>query len=180
MSFDHNASTTDLLALLNSLRANRNQPELKSWKGSRKALTDTITQYMTKKVEPAVAEGAYDNARIAEHATGLKGTDEKKRQAIAKANTTKNVPATSTKETNMSKSKTSTRHTDKPLPKTGPKYGDEFVSLADIARELKIEPKLARAKARRSDELAKLAQGDAWAFKPADVKKVKAILKPAK
>lgn len=51
-----------------------------------------------------------------------------------------------------------------------------ITSLADIARELKIEPKLARAKARRSDELMKLAQGDAWAFKPADVAKVKKIL----
>lgn len=165
------STTAEKLAILNALRDARQQPPLKSWKGSTKALDDTIEQYRIHKVAPAVAEGAYDNSRVAEHATGLKGTDEKKREAIRKAN----VPAdsTSTKETTMSKptKKVATQEKRNAASDKG------LVSLADIARELKIEPKLARAKARRSTEITNLAQGDAWAFKPADAAKVKKILK---
>jgi hypothetical protein len=65
----------------------------------------------------------------------------------------------------------------KAQPKAKKASTGEFIALADIARTLGIEPKVARAKARRHDEIAKLAQGDAWAFKPADVAKVKAFLK---
>lgn len=161
-------STADKLAELNTLRAARNQAPLKSWKGSTAALDQTIIAYKTKKVEPAVAEGAYPNARVAEHATGIKGKDEKKREAIRAAN----VPATSTKEKVMTTKKTPAKTTKPAAKKTS-----DLVSLADIAREMKIEPKLARAKARRSTDISKLAQGDAWAFKPADVAKVKKLLK---
>lgn len=162
--------TSVLLEQLNSMRADRDQLPLKSWKGSRAALEETITAYKTHKVAPAVAEGAYPTATQAEASTGINGTHEKKREAIRKAN----VPAdeTSTKESAMpAKSK----KTNKPTKSTKP--ASDLVSLADIARELKIEPKLARAKARRSDEITKLAQGDSWAFKPADAATVKKILK---
>lgn len=184
MSIAIGNKTLDLLAELNTLRAQRNQPALKSWKGSRTALEQTITAYQIRKVEPAVAEGAYPNARVAEHATGMKGTDEKARQRIAKANkatfaaqrlaerTAEAVPSTSTKETAMTKPTKPAKKSTKEKTKSD----SGLVSLADIARELKIEPKLARAKARRNADLQKLAQGDAWEFKPADVKKVKAIL----
>lgn len=70
-----------------------------------------------------------------------------------------------------------TTNDTKATKKAAPKKASDLISLADIARGLKIEPKLARAKARRSDEITKLAQADAWAFKPADVAKVKKFLK---
>lgn len=157
-------TVAEMLAELNGLRVARNQPALKSWKGSRAALEQTITAYKTRKVEPAIAEGAYDTKTKAEASTELKGVHAKKREAIRKAN-----------EPKAAAPKTMEAKTSKPAAKAKP--ASDLVSLADIARELKIEPKLARAKARRNDELKKLAQGDAWSFKPADVAAVKKILK---
>jgi hypothetical protein len=163
------STTTKKLAELNTLRAARNQPPLKSWKGSTAALDQTLVAYKTRKVDPAVAEGAYPTAKQAEHATGLKGTDAKARDAIAKANTPK------VSKTLKAMEKTREQKAAKTAAKTKP--ASDLVSLADIARELKIEPKLARAKARRSVDIQKLAQGDSWSFKPADAAKVKALLK---
>jgi hypothetical protein len=156
-------TTTEMLATLNTMRVARNQPPLKSWKGSRAALEQTITAYRTRKVEPAIAEGAYPTSTKAEASTELKGTHAKKRQAIAKANKFKAEPAPKRKTT---KEQTINAKADSGL-----------ISLADIARELDIAPKLARAKARRSTDISKLATGDAWAFTPDNAKKVKAILK---
>lgn len=62
-------------------------------------------------------------------------------------------------------------------PKAKKASTGEFIALADIARTMGIEPKVARAKARRHDEIAKLSKGDAWQFLPADVAKVKKFLK---
>lgn len=188
-------STKMLLDQLNDLRAKRNQPALKSWKGSRTALEQTIAAYLTKKVEPAIAEGAYPNANVAEHATGLKGKDERARAQVAKAIARQSHEeegakiaeavrnnSTSTKESKMSKKPSMLKQVENMKAKgakivAASRKASDLVSLADIARELKIEPKLARAKARRSDDLTKLAQGDSWSFKPADVAKVKSILK---
>lgn len=66
--------------------------------------------------------------------------------------------------------------TDKPAA-TKAKAKPDLITLSDIARDLKIDPKASRAKARRNADISKLAQGDAWAFKPADVAKVKKLLK---
>lgn len=184
-------TTAQKLARLNELRAERNQAPLKSWKGSTKALDETITAYTVRKVSPAVAEGAYDTTTKAEASTELKGTHEKAREAIRKANTPPPAKASAKRaldrhlgipeETGKAKrraektadriksmtAETSTKKTTK----------SNYVSLADIAREIGMEPKLARAKARKSNELTKLAQGDSWAFKPADVSQVKKLLK---
>lgn len=161
-----------MLAELNTMRAERNQPALKSWKGSTAALEQTINAYKVKKVEPAVAEGAYPNAKVAEHSTELKGTDAKARDAIKKANTPKADGPFKRAAPTQAKAKAT-----KPAKAKATKPASDNVSLADIARELGIEPKLARAKARRSDEITKLATGDTWAFKPADVVQVKKLLK---
>lgn len=161
------SNTTTMLVELNTLRAARGQSSLKSWKGSTAALEQTINAYKVKKVEPAVAEGAYPNAKVAEHSTELKGTDAKARDVIKKANTPK--PEKAAKPAKVAKAKPAKAKAAKPT--------SDHVSLADIARELGIEPKLARAKARRSDEITKLATGDTWAFKPADVAAVKKLLK---
>lgn len=191
-------STTEKLAELNALRTAKGQPPLKSWKGSVAALDQTLVAYKTKKVAPAVAEGAYPTAKQAEHATGLKGTDAKARDAIAKANKPKaGDPVKGAKDSGafelrrvkpdksqrdtlasvkaLATGKGKTKHVSQPTGKAS-----DLVSLADIARELKIEPKLARAKARRSEELTKLAKaagGESWAFKPADAATVKKLLK---
>lgn len=181
-------STTEKLNELNTLRAARNQAPLKSWKGSTAALDQTITAYKTKKVEPAVAEGAYANERQAEASTGLKGTHQKKRDAIAKANVRHDSlddraaaadKANAPKPEKGSMAQHAKNKKDiKQAARAGKKQAtSNLVSLADIAREIGIEPKLARAKARRSDELTKMAKGDSWAFAPADVKKVKELLK---
>lgn len=174
--------TSTLLELLNSMRADRDQLPLKSWKGSRTALEQTVEAYKVRateakvvKVAPAVAEGAYTNSNTAEHATELKGKDAKARDAIKQANTTKETVmekkiAANTKRNAKDAEKVAAN--ERKLSKKS-----DLVSLADIARELKIEPKLARAKARRSDEITKLAQGDSWTFKPADAAKVKKLLK---
>lgn len=49
-------------------------------------------------------------------------------------------------------------------------------ALADLAREMDIEPKVARAKARRNKQLAALAVGDGWSFRDADKERVVTLL----
>ncbi len=51
----------------------------------------------------------------------------------------------------------------------------ELTSLADICKEMKIAPRLARIRLRNSDELEKSEGG--WNFTQAQVAKVKAIIK---
>lgn len=155
----------DLLASLNVVRAAEGKKALTSWKGSRAKLEELCGLVPVIKVPAVVAEGAYDNGRQAEHATGVKGRDEKKRQAIKKSN----PKAFSTiEDVGLLK------HIAEKQKKAST---GEFIALADIARTMGIEPKVARAKARRHDEIAKLSKGDAWQFLPADVAKVKKFLK---
>ena len=102
------------------------------------------------------AVGAYKNEQDAKVHTGV-GT-----QAPKAIPTRKPAPA---------KAKAPKVKASKPAPK------GNFVTLADIARSMKVEPKVARAKARRSDAIIKLSVGDQWQFRPADKAKVIALLK---
>jgi hypothetical protein len=68
---------------------------------------------------------------------------------------------------------------DKPAKVTKPaakKANVEGVSVSTIAKELGIDPKVARAKLRRQDDVPCI-EGSQWLFDKADVSKIKAILK---
>lgn len=157
-------SIATLLASLNIVRIAEGKAPLKSWKGSRAALEKACGHVTSTKGETLVAEGAYPTESAAERSTGIKGKAAKSRARLAKA------LAKDEKKEKPVKAKAS--------PKAkAVKVKGEFITLAEIARDLKIEPKVARAKCRRSDAMSKLSKGDAWQFLPKDVKAVKEFLK---
>lgn len=164
----------DLLGRLNSLRADCGQPPLKSWKASRANLDTALTA--AKVAAEAALEKKIADAEVtvipAHAAKGVKAPrSTSKRVKVAPITTgladTGEKPAKQPKAAKASKARKSTPSTDS-------------FTLADLARELGINPKVARAKARRhSKELDAMRSGDSWDFANSHKAAVSKIIKGA-
>lgn len=162
---------TELLARLNALRADLGKPALKAWKESRAKLEGEIASYVKQaeakleadvkakeaaadtktpadlKQHPLVKERELEGERIDNSPTGRKAPTKKQ----AKVNEKAKAAAEQRKAKADSK---------------------DMISLADLARELSINPKVARAKARRHSKVLaslKVAGAEGWEF-PASAK----------
>lgn len=186
-----------MLAQLNVIREKNGLPQLKAWKSSQENLELALSKYADPngkpavKVAAAVAEGAYATDEAAKRSTGhsARGKAPKTRlrkdiEKAVKASTPKPEKNTLQGVANNIK-KMAQRSTPAKVVKVkgtmpakiAPANG--LVTLADIARSIKVDPKAARSKARRSDELNALAKDkDRWLFAPKDKAKVVALLKP--
>lgn len=173
-----------LLPTLNGLLRLLKRPTLKSWKGSREALEkridDTRRQLEAlpppapKKAQTVVAEGAYKTEEEAFARTGHRTNgktkkmikDEKRKERFIKAR----IEPTSSHTLKASELKG--------VKATKPK-GD-VVTLADVARTLNMQPKVARGKGRRyAKELLKLQidKDSKYKYPPSNAEAVAAILR---
>lgn len=162
------STTASLLANLNTIRAANGQPPLKSWKGSRAALEAQIAKYGDVTITaapPAVAEGAYPTERVARASTGHSTASPKQAKA--------SIPAP--------KAETTSKKGPKVKVTKVTKAPSDTITLSEIAADAGLSPKAARARARRSQEIADLCIDPAhWTFAPASRTKVLALLTPKK
>lgn len=176
------------LAELNELRVKNNLKPLKSWKSSKDALTQAIAKLtpidqhpmfkdtvIPKPEPPAPKDVIRYPAKLA------RGTETEShcRKAVADARRFKKRDRDAEKLSTKPARVVDKHHNLQQRPKEKPKAaqpvkstGDTF-TLADLAREMGVDPKKARAKARRiPDEVEKLQKGQTtgWNF-PASARK---------
>lgn len=172
-----------LLPTLNGLLKLQKKPTLKSWKGSREALEKRIDATRaeveahkppTKNGHTVVAEGAYKTEEEAFARTGHRTNgktkkmvkDEKRKERFIEKRITPTgrVPSANSAITNR--------------PKKG--EAKDYITLADVARTLNMQPKVARGKGRRyAKELLKLQidKDSKYKYAPANAEAVAKILK---
>lgn len=182
------ANVKTLLAQLNVIREKNGLPRLKAWKSSQENLELALSKYADPNGKPAitvpaaVAEGAYPTDESAKRSTGHSARGKAPKTRLRK-DIEKAVKASTPKAEKLKaagKGKAARVKVKSTMPaKIAPAQVNGLLTLADIARSLKIDPKAARSKARRSDELLKLTRDkDRWLFSPKDKAKIIALLKP--
>lgn len=144
---------SELLRRLNALRADVGKSQLSSWKGSR---ANIVTAIDTVKAE---AEAALE-AKLAAVENGPSVLEGHPLHEEVKAQDAAKKPKRAAAK-------------EKPQPS-----GDTF-TLSDVAADLDIQPKIARAKARRNkDKLAGYMVGeDGWVFQSKYRSEVTALIK---
>lgn len=141
----------ELLRRLNALRADVGKPELASWKGSRTNLVNAID---TVKAE---AEAALE-AKLAAVENGPSVLEGHPLHTEMKALDEAKKPSRKDKQKQRLADAGEQRRTERADKST--------FTLSELAAELDIQPKIARAKARRNkDKLAGyLTEGEGWVF----------------
>lgn len=161
-----NLKATDTKVVLeryNDLATDLKRPTLKAWKGSKDVLIERVLKLMQEAADAVEADAPAAEAP-APKSTPVDIFGEADKAAAQRA------PKTSKAKAPKKPVKAAKK------AKAAPATGDSF-TLADLARDLKINPKVARAKARRH----KLkADADGWTFNAARRDEVTSILKGAK
>lgn len=162
---------SELLRRLNSLRVDVGKSQLSSWKGSRASLLnaiDTVKAEAEAALEAKLAAAENGPSVLEGHPLHEELKDQpKKRRSKLIAETQDKLARTNPE----AKAKMQQRHGAKP-------EGDTF-TLSEVAADLDIQPKIARAKARRNkDKLEGFMVGeDGWVFLSKYRSQVTAIIK---
>lgn len=160
-----NAKTA--LTELNALRVAVGKKPLAAWKESKAKLDAAIAAL--KETAPAAGPAAHKANAVDAKPTKDEFFDdlEAQRDVLVKKQNAKAKVDTKTKPAKTAKSAKE--------PKAVKKTPGEGVSISTIAAELDIDPKVARAKLRRQDEVPCI-EGSQWLFNKSDIPAIKAIL----
>jgi hypothetical protein len=189
MTTNTEPTNAELLSRLNSLRADLGMTALAGWKESRAKLEAAIAKARdaaqvaldTKVADAEAAPEKTFEELAAEHMPEILKPDAEEpagqhSQDVAAgltddhAGNLENHPIVKDMRANDAKKTKKSTKTAAPVKVSAPKKTEakgDTVTLADIARDLKVNPKVARAKARRHSsklETLRIAGTDGWVF----------------